>query len=71
MKLGECEQVAEFYELCNIAQYSTFKFCSRDPNFVDGARKKLAFSKAARGRPKGPTKQSVFKIFLGTWANFG
>ena len=41
--LGECEQVAEFYELCNIAQYSTFKFCSRDPNFVDGARKKLTF----------------------------
>ena len=28
-------------------------------------------SKAARGRPEGPTEQSVFKIFLGMWANFG
>ena len=28
------------------------------------------FSKAARGRPEGPTERSVFKLFLGMLANF-
>ena len=27
-------------------------------------------SKAARGRPEGPTERSVFKIFFDIWANF-
>ena len=27
----------------------------------------ISFSKAARGRPEGPTERSVFKFFLSCW----
>ena len=30
----------------------------------------IDLSKAARGRPEGPTEQSVFKFFFGMLANF-
>ena len=30
----------------------------------------INLSKAARGRPEGPTERRVFKIFFVMWANF-
>ena len=56
-------------ELENLTVCALLKVPARTRS--DGISMKFeCFSKAARGRPEGPTERSVFKIIFVMWANF-
>ena len=51
--------------------HSVWKSQKKSHSTLRAKRATFTFSKAARGRPEGPTERSVFKFFFVKLANFG
>ena len=63
-----------FQKWKNYFQFSsknTKKNCWILAQNIHNQEKYVIFSKAAQGRPEGPTERSVFKLFFVKLANFG